>query len=160
MPFIDMGVMALGGFREFRIDLLNLRYHMLELSFSTEGLDPVVELSYHRKPITAGGKAEVILRPKPTMCGEWNGFVDVSGELATGQLTRIRVPVYLRVVPKHGNILADHVPKAAPWPFHKRANCAELRPGIKKELELDPESVNNFVKRTPGAPLGFIPALE
>ena len=24
------------------------------------GLDPVVELSYHRKPITAGGKAEVI----------------------------------------------------------------------------------------------------
>ena len=37
------------------------------------------------------------------------------------------------------------------------ANCAEPR-GLKKELELDPESVNNLVKRTPGAPLGFIPA--
>merc|ERR1719399_524152 len=80
-PFIDMGVMSLGASREFRIDVLNLRYHMLELSFSTEGLDPVVELSFFRKPITAGGRGEVILRPKPTCCGEWTGFVEITGEV-------------------------------------------------------------------------------
>ena len=80
-----MGVMSLGASREFRIDVLNLRYHMLELSFSTEGLDPVVELSFYRKPITAGGRGEVVLRPKPTCCGEWTGFVEITGEVPGGE---------------------------------------------------------------------------
>jgi len=42
-PFIDMGVMGLGASREFRIDVTNMRYHMLELSFSTEGLEDTGE---------------------------------------------------------------------------------------------------------------------
>jgi hypothetical protein len=155
MPFIDMGVMALGGSREFRVDILNQRYHMLELNFSLDGMDPV-EVSFHQKAIPSGAKQEVTLTPKPTMCGEWTGFLDVSGEVATGQTHRTRVPLYLRVVPAHGSVLADHVPKAAPWPFHKRAACAELRGA--KELDLDPESNHNFVKRTPGAAFGFAPA--
>uniref|UniRef100_A0A0G4GK01 Uncharacterized protein n=1 Tax=Chromera velia CCMP2878 TaxID=1169474 RepID=A0A0G4GK01_9ALVE len=119
-PWVDMGIQELGTMRQFRLDITNARLHRLWLQTSVEDCE-AVRVASRTEPLAPGTRATVAIFAEPRQCGEWSGSIALDVITAKGEAERVRVPLYLRVVPKNAaHPRAEQLPHHAPHPFQKR----------------------------------------
>eukprot|EP00746_Dinoflagellata_sp_MGD_P126572 gnl/MRDRNA2_/MRDRNA2_61379_c0_seq1.p1 gnl/MRDRNA2_/MRDRNA2_61379_c0~~gnl/MRDRNA2_/MRDRNA2_61379_c0_seq1.p1 ORF type:complete len:583 (-),score=65.21 gnl/MRDRNA2_/MRDRNA2_61379_c0_seq1:167-1915(-) len=137
---LDMGIMRIGTYHNFRVLVKNEASHMMEFSINVKPHTNALHI--HTPDRLQGGVApgtiwDIMIVAHPLEESEWSGFVNILGKCHNGAQYSIRIPGYLRGVgAKDKHPRAGLLPKKAPGSIHRRGDRAEallkqdLTPGV------------------------------
>lgn len=137
---LDMGIMRIGTYYNFRILVKNETSRMMDFSLTLFPLTSA--LSIHKPDhlkvgVAPGSSWDVMIIAHPLDESEWQGLINIHGKNHNGEQYAIQIPGYLRGVgAKNKHPRVGLLPKKVPGAIHRRGDSTkallgqDLTPGV------------------------------